>query len=62
MKRLLGQLSNYLWSLEKGGRYILKSYNSLTFPPILIRNPQIKAQSVHFYRTVTWICFGQELK
>ncbi len=37
MKQLLSQLSNYLWSLGKGGRYILKSCNSLTFPPSLMR-------------------------
>ncbi len=49
MKWLLSKLSNYLWSLEKGGRYILMSCNSLTFPPVLIGEyPQIKAQSVHF--------------
>ncbi len=38
-KQILSQLSNYLWSLEKGGRYTLKSCNSLTFPPILMRTP-----------------------
>ncbi len=41
MKQLLSQLSNYLWFLEKGGRYILKSWRSLTFPPIVKRIPSI---------------------
>ncbi len=39
MKQLLTQLSNYLWSLEKGGRHILKICNYLTFPPILMWIP-----------------------
>ncbi len=49
MKWLLSQLSNYIWSLQKKGGYILKSCNSLTFPPILMRiSSNSKAQSVHF--------------
>ncbi len=34
--------------LKKGGGYILKSYKSLTFPPIWWEYLQIKDQSVHF--------------
>ncbi len=39
MKWLLNQLYNDLWSLEKGGRYILKRCNSLIFHPIVMRIP-----------------------
>ncbi len=41
MKWLLIKLSKYLWSLEKRGRY-LKSCNSLTFPPIVMRILKLK--------------------
>ncbi len=54
MKWLLSQLSSYLWSLEKGGRYILKICNSLTFPLIF---HQIKAQSVHL-KPIFRICLN----
>ncbi len=44
------QLSNYLGSLEKGGRYILKSLLFINLSSNFDENtyPQIKAQSVHF--------------
>ncbi len=55
MKLLLSQLSSYLWSLEKGGRYILKGCNSLTFPPILTRIPSNLRSECALYAHIHYI-------
>ncbi len=54
-------MSNYIWSLEKGGRYI-EELEFLIFPQLwcdesnCYEYPQIKDQSVHFKPILLYNC------
>ena len=66
MKQILIQLSNYFWSLEKKGLWLLS--RAVIPKPFLhfgFKYPQIKAErlSAHYkHTTIAWISFGKYLK